>query len=265
VRLLLFGPPASGKGTQADFLVRHMEIAPVATGDILRAELAGGSALGRAARAYMDRGDLVPDGLIIEMIAERLQRPDCAKGFLLDGFPRTVPQAEALETLLASLAMTLDTVCYLDVPAEALVRRAGRRLICSHCGRSYTRGPRGGRPAGCDVDGARLVVRDDDRPRAVRRRLEVYLEHTLPVLGFYRTRGIVTRIDGTGTTDAVSQRILEALLLRPADTPAEPARSGPPLARLVLEGQVQPGPEAGDLAVLHRQIEPRDFGDSEIA
>jgi adenylate kinase len=242
-----------------------MAIVQVATGDILRAELAAGSALGRAARGYMDRGDLVPDALIIEMIAERLLRPDCAKGFLLDGFPRTVPQAEALETLLSSLAMTLDRVCYLDVPTEALVRRAGRRLICSSCGRSYTRGPRGGVPAGCHVDGSPLVVRDDDRPGAVRRRLDVYLEHTLPVLGFYRTRGIVARIDGTGTTEAVSQRVLEALLARPAVVRPGATRNAAVLPRLVLEGEVQASAEAGDLAVLDRQVESRHFGDSEIA
>jgi adenylate kinase len=264
VRLLLFGPPASGKGTQAELLVRRMAIVQVATGDILRAELHAGSALGRAARVYMDRGDLVPDGLIIEMIAERLLRPDCASGFLLDGFPRTVPQAEALEVLLSSLSMTLDRVCYLDVPTEALVRRAGRRRTCPTCGRSYTRGPRGGIPAGCHADGSPLVVRDDDTPRAVRRRLEVYLEHTLPVLDFYRRRGIVTRIDGTGTTEAVGQRILEALLKARA-TAVQPARNGGLLPGLVLEGQVQSSAEGGDLAVLDREVKSRHLGDAEIA
>jgi adenylate kinase len=265
VRVLLFGPPASGKGTQAELLVRRMAIVQVATGDILRAELAAGSALGRAARVYMDRGDLVPDALIIEMIAERLLRPDCATGFLLDGFPRTVPQAEALEVLLSSLSMTLDRVCYLDVPAEALVRRAGRRRTCPTCGRSYTRGPRGGLPAGCHADGSPLVVRDDDSPRAVRRRLEVYLQHTLPVLDFYRRRGIVTRIDGTGTTEVVGQRILEALLQARTTGLAEPGPSGGLLTRLVLEGKVQSSAEAGDLAVLDREVKARHLGDSEIA
>jgi adenylate kinase len=213
----------------------------------------------------MDRGDLVADSLIIEMIAERLLRPDCASGFLLDGFPRTVPQAKALEALLSSLSMTLDRVCYLDVPAEALVRRAGRRRTCPTCGRSYMRGPRGGIPAGCQVDGSPLVVREDDHPRALRRRLEVYLEHTLPVLDFYRTRGIVTRIDGTGTTEAVGQRILEALLRVRATALAEPVRNGGLLASLVLEGQVQSSAEAGDLAVLDREVKSRHLGDAEIA
>jgi adenylate kinase len=217
VRLLLFGPPASGKGTQAEMLTRSMAIVQIATGDILRAELAAGSALGMAARTYMDRGDLVPDGVIIEMIAERLVRPDCAAGFLLDGFPRTVPQAEALETMLASLGMALDRVCYLDVPTELLVRRAGRRLTCPTCGRSYMRGPRGGRPARCLADGSPLGTREDDSPRAVRRRLQVYLEHTLPVLDFYSTRGIVSRIDGTGTVQEVSELLLGALRPSPAE------------------------------------------------
>lgn len=265
MRLLLFGPPASGKGTQADQLVHDMAIVQVATGDLLRAELASRSPLGLAARAYMDRGDLVPDALIIEMIAERLLRPDCAKGFLLDGFPRTVPQAEALESLLATLSMTLDSVCYLDVPTEMLVRRAGRRLICSSCGRSYTRGPRGGMPAGCQVDGAPLVARDDDRPAAVRRRLEVYLEHTLPVLDFYRNRGLVTRIDGTGTAEEVSRRLLEALLPRLATPRADPDRQDAVLPRLVLEREVQARPVARDLPVLDRHVEPRNLSDSEIA
>lgn len=211
MRLLLFGPPASGKGTQAELLTRSLAIVQIATGDILRAELAAGSTLGRAARVYMNRGDLVPDGLIVEMIAERLLRPDCGQGFLLDGFPRTVPQAEALERLLTSLNMALDRVCYLEVPAEALVRRAGRRLTCPSCGRSYTRGPRGGLPAGCLADGSPLMIREDDSPKAVRRRLEVYLQHTLPVLDFYRARGLVARIDGTGPVEEVSGRLLRAL------------------------------------------------------
>jgi adenylate kinase len=226
VRLLLFGPPASGKGTQADRVTRAMGIVQIATGDILRAELAAGSALGTAARTYMNRGDLVPDALIIKMIAERLVRPDCSTGFLLDGFPRTVPQAEALQTMLSSLGMALDRVCYLDVPTEVLVRRAGRRLTCPICGRSYMRGPRGGSPPRCLGDGSPLGTREDDMPRAVRRRLQVYLEHTLPVLDFYKARGIVSRIDGTGTVDDVSRRLLEALqspLAAPAVAPASAA------------------------------------------
>jgi adenylate kinase len=239
VRLLLFGPPASGKGTQAELLTRTMGIVQVATGDLLRAELAAGSGLGRAARAYMDRGDLVPDQLIIEMIAVRLLSPDCAGGFLLDGFPRTVPQAKALEALLATLTMTLDRVCYLDVPADALVRRAGRRLTCLRCGRSYTRGALGEIPPGCESDGSPLVVRDDDRPAAVRRRLQVYLEYTLPVLDFYRARGLVTRIDGTGSTEAVSRRVVEALLPTSAVHAGEPGPSGADASAALVEARLR--------------------------
>jgi adenylate kinase len=212
MRLLLFGPPASGKGTQAQLLARALRVVQIATGDILRAQLAAGTSLGRQAQAHMDRGDLVPDELMIAIIEDRLRRPDLASGFLLDGFPRTVPQARALEELLTSLSMALDRVLYLDVPEEALVRRAGRRLTCPTCGRSYVRGPRGGAPETCVVDGTPLVVRDDDRPSAVRRRLEVYLQHTLPVLDFYRERGLVRRVDGVGSIEVVHQRLRDALL-----------------------------------------------------
>ena len=211
MNLLLFGPPASGKGTQADLLSERLGIPQVATGNILRAELTNRSRLGLQAEAFMQRGDLVPDGLMIGIIRERLRRPDCRHGFILDGFPRTVPQAQALEELVSSLGIRFDRVLFLTAPDEELVRRISGRLTCPLCGHSCFFDPERPRPDHCDGDGGLFFVRDDDRPETARNRIAVYLANTLPVLDFYRPRGLVSEIDGRGSVVEVAQRLLGAL------------------------------------------------------
>ena len=211
--LLLFGAPGSGKGTQGSFLRARYGIPQISTGDILRGESREGTELGRIAQGYMDRGELVPDDLMIELIRHRLQQPDSASGFLLDGYPRTVPQAEALDGLMESMGRRFDRVLYLEVPIEELVERLSGRRVCSCCGRSYhmhNNPPRV--PGVCDVDGCPLVEREDDRPETARRRIEVYLKDTMPVLEHYRRLdgGVVEFVDGTGTIDTIRARILEA-------------------------------------------------------
>ncbi len=219
-RLLLFGPPASGKGTQADVLSENLGIPQVATGNILRAEVALRSALGLRARGYMDSGDLVPDTLMIDIIRARLRHRDCEYGFLLDGFPRTVPQAEALDGLFFSIGIRLDCVLYLHVPEEDLVRRVAGRLTCPICSRSYAFEPERPKPEECLSDGGLLFVRDDDRPETVRRRIAVYRENTVPVLEHYRAQSLVVEIDGTGAVPAVSARLLAAVPRQAAPIPA---------------------------------------------
>lgn len=210
--LLLYGPPGSGKGTQAEFLRERFSIPQVATGDILRAEVGTGSDLGRRAKEIMDRGDLVPDEIMIGIIRKRLAEPDCADGFILDGFPRTIPQAEALDGVMGELGREFDRIFYLKVDVDELVARLGDRWLCPACGRTYS--ARANPPAEgnrCRVDGAELIQRDDDKPDAARRRIEVYLRDTLPVLDYYRPRGLVTEIDGKGGIEDIRRRILAAL------------------------------------------------------
>ena len=219
LNLLLLGAPASGKGTQADLLAARLDIPSIATGNILRAELAERTELGLCAQAYMQRGELVPDELMIDIIRERLRGSDRRDGFLLDGFPRTVPQARALDALAASMATGFDRVLYLNVPEAELIRRITTRLTCPGCGRSYGFGPDQPRPLACEADGRDLIVRADDRPETAQRRIAVYLENTLPVLDHYREQGLVAEIEGIGSVEEVSRRMLRALPARPAAQP----------------------------------------------
>lgn len=210
--LLLFGAPGSGKGTQGQFLRERYGVPPISTGDILRAEVKAGSELGVEANSYMERGELVPDELVIDMIKKRLNEPDCSQGFILDGFPRTVPQARALDAVMDSMGRSFDRVLSLEVPIEELVARLSGRLVCSCCGHSYhvrNNPPR--RPGTCDIDGCRLLEREDDSPQTARRRIEVYLRDTMPVLEYYRREpGLVVPIDGTGSIDDIRYRLLAA-------------------------------------------------------
>jgi adenylate kinase len=215
LNLLLLGAPASGKGTQADLLAARLDIPAIATGNILRAELAERTELGLRVQAYMHDGDLVPDALMIDIIRERLRGSDRRDGFLLDGFPRTMPQARALDVLAASMATGFDRVLYLNVPEAELIRRITTRLTCPGCGRSYGFEPDQSRPLCCEVDGRDLIVRADDRPETAQRRIAVYLEKTLPVLDHYRKQGLVAEIEGIGSVEEVSRRMLRALPARP--------------------------------------------------
>ena len=212
LNLILYGAPGSGKGTQAGFLSEKFRIPHVATGDILRAEVAAGTELGRRAREIMDRGDLVPDDVMIEIIRKRLREQDCEAGVILDGFPRTIPQADALDRVMADLRRRFDRVIYLRVDIEDLVERLSDRWICPRCGRTYSKRANPPAPGNrCRVEGTELTQREDDRPEAARRRIEVYLRETLPVLDHYRARGLVAEIDGAGPIEDVRERIVHAL------------------------------------------------------
>ena len=211
LNLVLFGAPGSGKGTQAALLEEWYVIPHLSTGDILRQEVAEGSELGRQAKAYMERGDLVPDALIAGMVGSKLADSETERGFLLDGFPRTVPQATVLESTMDGLGRVLDRVIYLDVPEEELVSRLAARRVCPQCGASYYVSAGSDDGARCERDGAVLYRRPDDAPESVRRRLSVYFTSTLPVLQYYRERELVAEVDAKGTVQEVAQRIVRVL------------------------------------------------------
>lgn len=212
MNLLLFGPPGSGKGTQADFLTQELGIPQISTGDILRDDVKRGTPLGIKAREFMNRGELVPDEVMVDMIRERITRPDCERGFLLDGFPRTVPQAEALDGMLEGIGQRIDRLLYLHVELEELVQRLTGRWVCPTCSRSYhmvNNPPRDDQR--CNVEGSPLVHREDDTEQTARRRAEVFYQRTYPILDFYKKRGISVEIDGQGSIGAVRERVREAL------------------------------------------------------
>jgi len=212
MRLVLLGPPGAGKGTQAKLMQERTGASHISSGDLLRAAIASDSELGRAAKGYMDRGELVPDQLVIDMIAERLRHNGHDPSFMLDGFPRTVAQADALESMLKGRNIPLDHVISLEVPREELVRRLAGRRTCSQCATMYHTAydpPR--QPGVCDRCGGQLVQRDDDREETVRARLDVYDKATAPVAAFYRARNLLREIDGTGNTTQVHDRILQRL------------------------------------------------------
>lgn len=212
MNLTLFGPPGSGKGTQAGFLTQHFGIPQVSTGDLFRGEINAGTSLGNRVREYLERGDLVPDDITLEVVKRRLQEPDTARGVLFDGFPRTVAQAAELDGMLEGMGRRMDRVIFVQVPTEMLVNRLAGRLTCPKCGRTYH--PKLAPPKhdeACDVDGTGLIMREDDRPETARRRIGVYLEQTLPVLAHYRQQRVVSDVDGTGGIEEVRSRILRAI------------------------------------------------------
>jgi adenylate kinase len=207
--VVLLGPPGAGKGTQGDLIADELGIPKIATGDVLRAAVRAGTPLGLAAKAAMDRGDLVPDDVILGIIKESLASPATSRGAILDGVVRTIPQAEGLNRALTELGKKLDAVVLFDVPEEELVRRLSSRTVCESCQTPYTGREPGSR---CDKCGGRLVRRQDDEPVAVRNRLKVYQQQTAPVIAWYRANGgHVLSIDAVGTTGEVLARALGAL------------------------------------------------------
>jgi len=214
MHLILLGAPGAGKGTQAELLLKKYGLAHVAPGDIFRQAVREGTPLGKKAREYMDRGALVPDEIVIGIMRERLAQEDCRRGFLLDGFPRTVNQADALGQTLQELGITLDGVVNLEVSEAELVRRLTGRRVCPKCGANYHVMFSPPRTEGkCDDCGTGLIQRDDDREETVRRRLEVYRNQTQPLIAYYQEKGLLKTVNGEQPMDKVSQdlaRILES-------------------------------------------------------
>jgi len=208
VRLVFLGPPGAGKGTQARELAREWAVPQVATGDMLREAVAAGTPLGREARRHMDQGALVPDEVIVGMIAERLGRGDAGEGFILDGFPRTIPQADALDRLLGALGQRLDRVVYFDVSDTELLRRLTGRRVCRGCGATFHLASAPPARAGvCDACGGALYQRDDDHEATVRKRLEVYRAQTAPLLEHYGRRSVLVTVSGEGPIERIRSAV----------------------------------------------------------
>ena len=204
MKLIFLGPPGAGKGTQAEKISELYGIAHISTGDMLRSQMREGTPLGAEAKGYIDRGELVPDELIVAMVAERIKEEDCANGFLLDGFPRTVSQAEAINGI-----SDIDMVIDIAVPAERLMERIGGRRMCSGCGAGYHTSSY--HKDTCEKCGASLYIRDDDRPETVKHRITVYERQTKPLIDYYREKGNLSRVNGDNTPDRVFDDVAAAI------------------------------------------------------
>ena len=208
LNLVLLGPPGSGKGTQGERLQEDFRLPYYATGDILRAAVRDETELGKTAKQYMDRGDLVPDEVIIGVITDRIESAEAADGFILDGFPRTTPQAEALDRELEELGRELTAALLIDVPEEEVIRRLGGRRTCEKAGHVFHVDFNPPQSEGvCDIDGSRLLIRDDDKPEVIRHRLHQYREKTEPLVSYYDGKGLLRRIAGTASPDEVGDQI----------------------------------------------------------
>jgi adenylate kinase len=212
MNLILFGAPGAGKGTQTGSLIETYHIPAIATGDMLRAQRRAGTALGEQVKSYMDRGELVPDALMIDIIRDRLQKPDASKGFILDGFPRTVAQAEALDALLDQLGRRVDAVIYLRVSRQVLIDRLSHRYSCRTCDAVYNFTPQQARAVPrCSVDGGELYQRPDDKPDIVAHRIDVFLTHTAPLIDYYTRQHKLENIDGQMSVEGVRADITRRL------------------------------------------------------
>ena len=212
IRVVLLGPPGAGKGTQAKLLQEKFQGCQISTGEILRKAVAEQTSLGKEAASYIDRGALVPDDVILRLMAERIQEKDCASGFLLDGFPRTVAQADGLQQILRSLGQQLDGVLSVQVPPQVIVERLSGRRTCKDCGAMYHVTFSPSKKTGvCDHCAGALYQRNDDKPETVETRLKVYENQTAPLVNYYRERGLLRDIDGVGSVEEIHQRVVRAL------------------------------------------------------
>ena len=212
MRIVLLGAPGAGKGTQAKILIEKYGMPQISTGDLLRAAVSAGTALGKEAKSYMDKGELVPDSVVLGMVEERLKQDDCKKGYILDGFPRNTAQAEALDKMLAALNMSLTAALSVDVPFEDLMKRLTGRRTCKGCGQMYNiffKAP--AKEGVCDKCSGELYQRDDDKEATIKKRLEVYTAQTEPLIGYYKSKGILKSISGTGSIDEIFKKVTAAL------------------------------------------------------
>ena len=212
MKIIMLGAPGAGKGTQAKKIAEKYQIPHISTGDIFRANIKNGTELGRKAKTYMDQGLLVPDELVCDLVVDRVQQEDCKGGYILDGFPRTIPQAERLDQALAELGESVDYAVNVEVPDENIVNRMGGRRACVGCGATYHLVYAPTKKEGvCDSCGAELILRDDDKPETVQKRLGVYHEQTQPLIDYYGRKGILKAVAGTMDMEAVFRAITEIL------------------------------------------------------
>lgn len=212
MRIVLLGAPGAGKGTQAKKLIEKYGMPQISTGDLLRADVAAGTPLGKEAKSYMDKGELVPDSVVLGMVEERLKQDDCKKGYILDGFPRNTAQAETLDKMLASLNMPLTAALSVDVPFEDLMKRLTGRRTCKSCGQMYNvffKPPK--KEGTCDKCSSDLFQRDDDKEATIKKRLEVYSAQTEPLIGYYKNKGILKSVAGTGSIDEIFNKVCTIL------------------------------------------------------
>ena len=212
MKIIMLGAPGAGKGTQAKKIAEKYQIPHISRGDIFRANIKNGTELGKKAKTYMDQGLLVPDQLVCDLVVDRVKQEDCKNGYILDGFPRTIPQAESLDEALGQMGESLDYAINVDVPDEHIVNRMSGRRACVGCGATYHIVYAPTKKEGvCDVCGAELILRDDDKPETVQKRLSVYHEQTQPLIDYYKGKGILKDVDGTKDMDVVFQAITDIL------------------------------------------------------
>ena len=212
MKIIMLGAPGAGKGTQAKMIAEKCGIPHISTGDIFRANIKNGTELGAKAKEYMDKGLLVPDELVCDLVVDRIQQADCEKGYILDGFPRTIPQAEALEAALNAIEQKLDYAIDIDFPDENIINRMSGRRACVGCGATYHVVFNPTKVEGkCDVCGESLILRDDDKPETVKKRLDVYHTQTQPLIDFYSARKVLVEVDGTQSMDKVFEDIMKIL------------------------------------------------------
>lgn len=212
MRLILLGAPGAGKGTQAEMLTKLYDIPCISTGNIFREHISKNTELGQKAKAYMDEGKLVPDSLVIELVKSRITQDDCKNGMIFDGFPRTIPQAEALDVMLKELNIPIDFVVNVEVADELIIERMAGRTVCPSCGASYHKVNKPSKVSGkCDLCSADLIQRDDDKAETVKKRLDVYHEQTEPLIAYYREQGKLVDVDGVGAVEEVRDRVKTAL------------------------------------------------------